>query len=538
MACCFPTARPLALERDFAAALGHPAEAQAIRLREILQANAQSAYGRRHGFYRITTAAEYQAAVPVVSYEDLRPEMDRILDGEKTVLTEEDVTRFHMSSGTSSASKLIPFTRSLQREFARSIELWLWNLRDRYPEAASGRSYWVISGAAETARPRGKIPVEHDQDAAYLPEALQQWFLSTQCVPAKLSTVAAQEVLLYLTSVSLLLEPKLALLSLWSPSFWNSLSRFMTEHRAELLRDFSGGLPRFTTLCDRFELPVERRLQETATGRVAALECIGLDWSRVWPHLALISVWTDGFAAAQVPVLRRDFPEVPIQGKGLLATEGIVTIPYGKRGEEHLAPVLVATAHFYEFRSAGSGKAFLAHELADGEEYEVLLTTGGGLYRYTLGDRVRVAGFLGATPRLRFVGKTGLISDLCGEKLHAVHVERVFADVMPQFGLAETCVILAPSVRGEVPCYRLFVASPVSDRPLAGLDAELESRLTENIQYAVCRRNAQLGPVEVSLVTPDAEVVYREHKARFSRLSTVKASCLDTETGWETRFSS
>src|SRR5262249_2283175 len=51
--------------RAFRAALDRPAEAQARRLRAILAAGADSAYGRRHDFARLRGVTDYQAAVPV-----------------------------------------------------------------------------------------------------------------------------------------------------------------------------------------------------------------------------------------------------------------------------------------------------------------------------------------------------------------------------------------------------------------------------------------------------------------------------------------
>ena len=67
----------------------------------------------------------------------------------------------------------------------------------------------------------------------------------------------------------------------------------------------------------------------------------------------------------------------------------------------------------------------LAHQLIAGRDYQVIVTTGGGLYRYPLGDRIRVTGFVHGAPCFRFVGREGLVSDFFGEKLDAAFVEKV-----------------------------------------------------------------------------------------------------------------
>ncbi|KAG5231440.1 jasmonoyl--L-amino acid synthetase JAR [Salix suchowensis] len=48
-------------------------------------------------------------------------------------------------------------------------------------------------------------------------------------------------------------------------------------------------------------------------------------------------------------------------------------------------------------------------EVKIGEDYEIIVTTFAGLYRYRLGDVVRVAGFHNSTPELKFVCRRNLI---------------------------------------------------------------------------------------------------------------------------------
>jgi hypothetical protein len=141
-----------------------------------------------------------------------------------------------------------------------------------------------------------------------------------------------------------------------------------------------------------------------ATQRI--LETLGTDWDRlladlavsdasraaelrrlrpddvqgIWPKLTLISCWGDGPARSAAASLARRFPHVEVQRKGLIATEAIVTIPFGGRHP------LTIGSHFFEFLDP-NGRARLAHQLEGGVEYTVVVTTAGGLYRYRLADR-------------------------------------------------------------------------------------------------------------------------------------------------------
>ena len=105
---------------------------------------------------------------------------------------------------------------------------------------------------------------------------------------------------------------------------------------------------------------------------------------RLWPALRVISCWGSAVAALSLEDTRRRFPNTHLQPKGLLATEAFVTLPF--RNQYPLA----TTSHFFEFLDE-HGEAHTVEHLRAGNEYEVLVTNGGGLRRYRLGDRVPVS---------------------------------------------------------------------------------------------------------------------------------------------------
>ena len=101
----------------------NPAAAQAALLDRLLSVNASSAYGRKFAFSRLRTAREFQSAVPIVGYDELRPWIEKIKSGEVAVLTNEPVLMLEKTSGSSTAAKYIPYTLSLRREFQRAVEV-------------------------------------------------------------------------------------------------------------------------------------------------------------------------------------------------------------------------------------------------------------------------------------------------------------------------------------------------------------------------------------------------------------------------------
>ena len=93
----------------FLDALSNVRATQEGRLRQLVERNAHTAFGRQCGFAGISSVAEYQRRVPLLDYEELRPWVEAIRNGQRNVLTHAPIERLHASSGTSSATKYIPF---------------------------------------------------------------------------------------------------------------------------------------------------------------------------------------------------------------------------------------------------------------------------------------------------------------------------------------------------------------------------------------------------------------------------------------------
>src|SRR5262249_26596385 len=104
----------------YSAALQHPDQAQERLLRRYLRQNADTAFGRAHGFHEIRTLTEYRLRVPLSRWVDVAPWVERIAAGEPHVLTRSPVRVLEPTAG-STAGKRIPYTATLQRELRRAV---------------------------------------------------------------------------------------------------------------------------------------------------------------------------------------------------------------------------------------------------------------------------------------------------------------------------------------------------------------------------------------------------------------------------------
>jgi hypothetical protein len=511
----------------FRRALMQPQAAQMQVLRRQLAAGRSSAYGRHYGLDAVEDYEAFRRRVPIVSYDDLAPWVRRIAGGESAVLTTDRVTRLVPTSGSTGGRKLIPFTAALQREFNAAIGPWMIDLALRHPEIVGGPAYWSVSPAIVVPPPEGVVvPVGFDDDAAYLGGMRQRIVDSAMAVPAWVREVTDPTLFRRVVLLHLLQCADLRLISVWHPSYLALLLDALPALWDSLLTDLDSGEFAGTRLPESLRarlvaLPARRRrvaqLRRTSPNQIAT----------IWPRLRVISCWGDGNAQFALDDLARRLPKASIQPKGLLSTEAFVTIPFG--GGHPLAVV----SHFFEF-IADTGEVLCAHELRVGLTYEVVVTTSGGLWRYRTADRVEVAGFIERTPSLRFLGRTGCVSDRCGEKLSEAFVAEALRRAVGSSKNAIRFALLAPEeISAAQWSYVLFVEGA----PPAELLPRLELALRENPHYAYCRDIGQLQPLRVVKVSANAyERFAAAETARGLKLGDIKPVALSLRSDWRMVF--
>jgi len=526
----------------FAHACRDVAAAQERILARMLRANRDTQFGRLHDFGGLADVRTFQRRVPLSTYDDYADHMRRIGDGEANVLTRDPVRLLEPTSGTTGGEKLIPYTAGLRRQFQRGVAAWIANLFRGRPAVRGGRAYWSISPMLGPPRHTpGGLPIGFEDDAAYL-GWMERFALRRLLVaPAQVARIRDMESFRYCTLLSLLAAEDLTLISVWSPTFLTSLLAPLGEWGERLCHDLGrGNINPPTPLPRELHSALEHWLRPNPARaeRLARILRSDAPWSerlrQVWPRLALISCWTDAASTLFVPEVRALFPDVEIQPKGLLATEGFVSFPLVDRPGAALA----LRCHFFEFEEQDGSRCRLAHELDRGGRYRVVLTTAGGLYRYQMRDEVEIVGFHRQCPLLRFVGKCDATSDLVGEKLQEAHV-RVVVDralarhvLNPRFALLVP--VLEPSGR-----YRLYLQGPGIDADAVDLDslrAGLEDGLNENPYYRHAVAAGQLAPLDVIALDPEGESAWLRYEKRCidegQKPGNIKPVALDRRLGW------
>jgi hypothetical protein len=493
-------------------ALSDPAAAQERLLFQYLGHNANTVVGRAYGFDSIKSVEEYQTRVPISTFDSIETLVQRGARGEAGVLTHQPVSRLVPSSGSTAAVKLIPYTRRLQQEFSEAVDAWIADLYIRHPRLIAGPAYWSITPATGNDRPfvmqTSNIPVGFDDDSSYLGGVRGALARASMAVPPAVRLNHDLASFRRATLRHLLLARDLRLVSVWHPSFLSMLIDTLSNEWAALLDDVAS--------IDAARAEELRTL--TPEGSAA-----------IWPKLALVSCWGDGPARSYATELASRLRGIQLQPKGLLATEGVVTIPFQGRH-----PIAI-NSHFFEFVPLDGGAREraprLAHQLQPGVEYSVVMTTGGGLYRYHLADRVTVDGVVERTPSLTFVGKDDRVSDRFGEKLSDGFVARVLDRIFAAPRSRPRFAMLAPEELPAGVCYTLFMEDV--NTPSAELAGRLEAELRVNPHYAWCVDVGQLRPARIVRVGPGADRAYLDFcVAQGQRLGDIKPVSLHPTAGW------
>ncbi len=449
---------------------------------DCLKQNSDTEYGKEYRFNELPSIRAYQDATPIVSYPEISNYIDKISEGRADILFAGHAVAFERTSGSTQVQKMIPYSPQGLNDFRKAILPWLASLVETF-QIESGSAYWAISPA--TRQPevtQGGVSVGLS-DAAYLGEDLIPFFMSTSAVPHWVGSLSDMREWQLATLYHLLCNRELVLISVWSPTFLLALLDGIVERRAELESVLLNGV----SVKDQYLAPDQQTCELLQTYYKSN------DISCLWPQLKVVSCWADASSQPFYQQLVETMPTVAIQAKGLLLTEGVVTVP-----NQYNQTVLTADSGFYEFE-VSDGTIKLAHELVQGEQYDVIMTTASGLYRYRTADKIVCDGYSSGLPVLRFIGRGDLCSDLVGEKLTEA--------------FASTCLEGIPGFRMLIPAsdqqpgYQLVLDKQIFKNTagfeLSNLLKEVSVRLFENPHYAYACKIGQLAELKpLMLVDP------------------------------------
>ena len=434
---------------------GRSEEIQRKLLRKLLLEGSETEYGRKYGFEELAHAVkphyEYSRAVPMVEYEDIRPYVMRMIKGEKNVLWKGECRDFAQSSGTSGGkSKYIPITHdSLEGNHYRGGEDAVAHYLRLVPESKmfSGKGF-ILGGSFSNTLGIG-------------PGSIHIGDLSATLI-SRINPIA---------NLVRVPDKKTALMMDWE----EKLPALVEAASNENITNISGVPSWFLT--------VLRRIMEKK----------GVDKiSEVWPSLEVFFHGGISFEPYREEYMRITDPSKMHFLETYNASEGFFAVQNDFDDKSML--LIIDRDIFYEFVPIeGEDKTPRAiWDVEPGKVYELIITASNGLWRYRLGDTVRVTQ---TNPvKIRIAGRTKSFINAFGEELMEDNAERAIAAACERCGVTILNYTAAPQfaskgkkgrhqwlIEWETPPADINEFAVVLDEELRKLNSDYDAKRSHSI---------------------------------------------------------
>ncbi|XP_074566952.1 putative indole-3-acetic acid-amido synthetase GH3.1 [Curcuma longa] len=432
-------------------------------LREILGQNAAAEYIRRHGLSGRAAADPnaFKRLIPVVTYEDLQPDILRVVHGDTSpIFSGRPISELLTSSGTSGGErKLMP---TIEEELDRRSLLYslLMPVMGQFvPGLDGGKGMYLLFVKAETRTPGGLVArsvlTSYYNSRHFLDRPRDNPFNSyTSPNEAVLCSDPYQSMYAQLLCGLVQRHEVVRVGAVFASGFIRAL-RFLEKHWRSLCRDIRDGELDPAHVTDGGVREAVSRVlcrPDPDLARRIEAECQRSSWrgiiQRLWPGTKYVDVIVTGAMAQYIPTFEFYSGGLPLVSAMYASSEcyfGINLNPLCDPSD--VAYTLIPTMAYFEFldlQCSGNDKAEVDDlvDLVDvklGHEYELVVTTYPGLYRYRIGDVLRVSGFKNKAPQFKFVRRKNVVLSLEAEKTDEVELQAAVSAAtrnLEQYGAA------------------------------------------------------------------------------------------------------
>ena len=354
--------------------LKYPNEVQEELLMNLISAARNTELGKKYDYASINSYATFAERIPISTYEELQPFIERTRQGEQNVFWESPIKWFAKSSGTTNAkSKFIPVSYEALEDchYKGSKDLLcLYLSNNENSELFTGKSL-RLGGSSQIYEDNNSY---FGDLSAILIENMPMW--------AEFSSTPSN---------------KTSLMSEWE----SKIAAIINETQKENVTSFAG-VPSWMLVL------MNKMLEETGKGNLLEL----------WPNLEVYfhgGVSFNPYREQYKNLLpKKEFKYYEIYN----ASEGFFAI----QDLNHSSDLLLMLDYgiFYEFipmDTFGTPNQKVIHlsEVELNKNYAIIITTNSGLFRYLVGDTVR---FTSLNPfRIRVTGRTKHHINVFGEEL-------------------------------------------------------------------------------------------------------------------------
>ena len=482
-----------------------------LLLRDILDVNGSTDFGERYGFRAIHTLTEFQQKVPVSGYDVYAPLLTLQTNiGESGILTSDRVRSYVLDLGRLDNPRVIPCTErqieplgSLLRGAVTGEKTFL--MLESYPRR------YRYSDAAVVNTVYGSMLSDIFADEGLSVYAKRAMFTA----PAELlfpDTVSDMTYLRLLFALSERFTKQIIAPNTWE--LWETC-RFLEKNWKDLCADIESGSPdHFNEFITDEYREIIRNSLIPDPGRASELAEIfgkGFDTPvlpKIWKKLSKVYACSDGTYEIYTAGLARFLGDLPVTNGVFTASAALIGTETGIPGYYRLE----AKNAYTEFAPTdGRAEAVSPHEVVPGKDYNLLITTYSGLYRYRLSDVVRIERTDGGVPVFSYrysENETVMLGE------YGVTDEQIRGAVLEL--MRSGCSITDYAYLRDDETGGLNVLLEITDDDVASLNreelaAQLETLLKERSpQYREAAASGTVRPVSIAFIEQETQLFYRD----------------------------
>ncbi|KAH6760230.1 Auxin-responsive GH3 family protein [Perilla frutescens var. hirtella] len=500
-------------------------------LAEILAQNADTEYLQRCNLGGATDRDTFKSRVPVVTYEDLKAEIERIANGDRSpILCSYPISEFLTSSGTSAGErKLMPTIKEemVRRQLLYSLLMAVMNLY--VPDLDKGKGLYFLFIKAETTTPSGLVarPVltSYYKSEQFKNRPFDPYNVYTSPDEAILCVDSFQSMYTQMLCGLLMREQVLRVGAVFASGLLRAI-KFLQLNWKQLAHDISTGIlnPKITdsAIQDRMANILK---PNPNLAHFIINECEGENWERIipriWPNTKYLDVIVTGAMAQYIPLLDFYSGGLPQACTMYASSEcyfGLNLKPMTKPSE--VSYTIMPNMGYFEFIPHDPAKPVELSrnspprlvDLADvevGKEYELVVSTYSGLCRYRVGDVLRVTGFHNSAPQFKFIRRKNVLLSIDSDKTDELELQKAVENASTLLREFDTAVVEftsygdTTSIPGHYVIYWELLVKDESNAPGTDVLAKCCHVMEESLNsvYRQCRvADNSVGPLEIRVV--------------------------------------
>jgi hypothetical protein len=513
--------------REFEEETKHPMERTTELLMKLLQDNKDTEYGKKYDFANIHTVEEYQQKVPVIEYDNVAEYLERMMDGERNILTAYDYNHFNETSGTVGAPKVVPMTDKQSDVFAKYNNLHIYGILGEKIDAdwMNGRGFCTSSGNCKTLPSGLTVGEASAKMADYIKggkDALDSMIRTVYTSPIEGLNPEHGVDTKYVHTRFALMDREVRGIVTGFYSVIVLFLRYIEDNIDVLIEDIEKG-----TISDNIDMPdgvresllkkIEPMPERAAELREIFKDGTDFPWvKKVWPNFSYITgAGGDGFEVYD-RIIKEHFTGGGIDNiySGITASEGLWSVPAGINDFDS---ILAPGASFVEFLPVEAGSDFskcvTLDKLEEGKIYELIITNLSGFYRYRMSDAVKVTGFYNKTPKVQFMYRVNRTINLAEEKTTEKALQITVENVCKEMGIDLADFSVYPNT-DVVPNRYDFLIEPMKEIKKFDMEALKECvfkyLIEANPVYFDCYDDNWLAKPEVYFLQPETSLLYRD----------------------------